>query len=546
MKKLLVFLLVLSMALGLFCGCERSMEYDFGMGSLIRYDSEEVLSFYYEQAHLDQYYELLGRYKDLAINGDDVAALEKLDPQIEEFSVFLMDQQTIASVLYYCDMGDEEASQRYLDMTDVITEVQEKTNEVLRAIYESDSKLKDHVFRDWTDEDIHDLMAYNAQVKEIEQRNAELVVQFQAMTEKAIQQDIGPLYAEFVSNYNRLARIYGYDNYYEFAYKRVNMRDYSPEDVARMRSYAQKYLVPALVPAAESFNARYEGLSSGENDRLVEFLYEDYDDVNYLDGYLDALPKEVSEQMATMFDGNVVFPKSLDAMEGAFTTSINYNPFCYFSRDYKNTSTIVHEMGHYYGGLYGDLSYIPLDLAEVQSQGNEWLMISCMQEQLKANAYTCYLDYRMLDDMGTILVSLIVDEFEERVYTAQGVENFTTADFDRIMEEVCQSYGGYDFLRENLTDVQAYWRMVAVEQPVYYVSYAVSLIPSMDLYFTACDDWDQALDIYLGMTRDLEADTTFLEALESAGLASPFDERVYMVIAGLYGVTAEDKTLHAA
>lgn len=535
MKRLLAFFLLLSLLAGLFCGCERRDDYNFDAAAPTQDDHGEILDFSYTEQDLERYYEKLEAYKELAINGDDVVLLEALDPEIEELSMFLMDQQAIASVLYYCDMSDEEASQRHLDMTDMITEVQEKTNEVLRAIYESDSKLKDYVFQDWTEEDLHDLMAYNKEVKEIEQRNAQIVVEFQALSDEEME-DIGPLYAEFVSNYNRMAQIYGYDNYYDYAYKRINMRDYSSQEVNQMRAYAQKYLVPALEAAVASFQERYSNLSTRECGSLEDFLYEDYDGVKYLDQYLTKLPEDVAEEMESVFDGNVVFPQSSKAMSGAFTTMIGYNPFCYFSRDYKNTSTVVHEMGHYYGGLYGDLYTIPLDLAEVQSQGNEWLMISAMEEQLKSKVYSCYLDYRMLDDMGTILISMIVDEFEQRVYKAEGVEHFTTADFEQIMDDVCQSYGGNDYLSYYLTDVQTYWRMVVLEHPVYYISYAVSLIPCIDLYFTACDDWDQALEIYLGLTRDLEEDTTFLDALQAAGLASPFDENVYMAIGGLYNV----------
>ena len=272
----------------------------------------------------------------------------------------------------------------------------------------------------------------------------------------------------------------------------------------------------------------------------MDFISEDYDDLDYLDAYFDHLPDDVREDMHTLFDGNSVFPKSKDAMPGAFTTVINNNPYCFFSRDNRDTCTIVHEMGHYYGALYGDLNAMPLDLAEVQSQANEWLMIACMDDEFKEDTYGCYLDYRFTSDMSVILICMIIDEFEERVYASEGVENFTTEDFDRIMEEVCEDYGGIEFVNEYLTDVNYYWRMVALEHPVYYISYAVSLIPSMDMFFVADEDWDDGLDIYLGLTRDIEDEPVFLDALEEAGLASPFDKDVYQAIAERYGVHVEE------
>ena len=543
MRRLLALVLTVLMLAGTFSGCENNFQYDFENWESAEQDQRtDVLTFTYEDEDLERYYELLEQYKSLALSSDSMKPLDELDPELEELTAFLIDQQSIASVLYYCDMKIKEASQRHLDMTDVLTQVQEKTNQVLREIYVSDSKLKDQIFVDWTEEDIRELLAYDSEIMELEQRNAQIIVEYQALSEEDLRENVGPLYAQLVQNNNRIAQIYGYDDYYDYAYKRVNMRDYTAVEVAQMRKYAQTYLIPTLEAAYESFNDRLMSLSVREHERLVDFLEEDYDDTEYLDLYLEALPEDVSAEMKSMFAGNVVFPKSNDAMEGAFTTLIGGYPFCYFSKGYKDTGTLVHEMGHYYGGLYGDITYMPLDLAEVQSQGNEWLMMSCMEEPLRRTVFKCCLDYRMLDDIGTILLSLIVDEFEERVYKADGVEHFTTADFERIMEEVCQNYGGYEFLCENLTDVQSYWQLVALEHPVYYVSYAVSLIPSIDLYFMASEDWDSAMEVYIGLTRELEPDAAFLEALEQAGLASPFEEKVYQSIASMYGVAIHEET----
>lgn len=560
MKRFLALFLILALVLGVLSACGRDQELFYDLPATEDTSSTEttgettpeyeniippldedadVLTFRYEEQYLDLFYEKLDEYKEHALNDSTMDEIELLDPQLEELLQFLSDQQAIAMVLYYCDMEDEEASELYLDMTDMITEVQEKTIETMREIYKSDSALKDEIFEDYTEEDIQSMMDYDPEIKDIEMRNSEIVVEFQAMDDDELETDIGPLYAELVANYNRQAEIYGYDNYYDYAYDRVYFRDYSAKEVEQMRAYAKQYLVPALNKATEGFPVKLDELSTREFERLQAYVIDDYDETDYLEAYFDQLPDDVRQDMESMFDGNVIFPKSRNAMPGAFTTVINYHPFCFFSRNNKTVSTVVHEMGHYYGALYGDMDAMPLDLAEVQSQANEWLMVSCMDGELKGDDYECYLDFRMIDDMGTILISLIIDEFEQRVYSSEGVENFTTEDFDRIMDEVCQEYGGREAIEANLTDLDYYWRRVALEHPVYYISYAVSLIPSMDVFFVASEDWEKGLEIYLGLTRDITEEPTFLGALEEAGLASPFDDKVYAAIGERYQVVEE-------
>lgn len=561
MKRFLSVLLIVTLCFSMLSACERSSELyleDFisdystdytGLSeesepSLSETSSSEaenldVLTFQYNDGYLEEYYTKLEAYKDVALGGTSADSLEEIDIELDELFSFLSDQQTIAMVLYYCDLSDEEASELHLDMTEVVTEAQEKTFEVLQEIYKSDSKLKDEIFSDFTQEEIQELLDYNTDVKEIQQRYSEIIVEFQALDDDQLEYETGPLYAELVSNYNRLAQIYGYDNFYEYSYDRVYSRDYTNTEIQKMRTFAKNYLVPAYTKAAVNFNANYELLSDLEKSQLSQFIFSDYDDVDYLDQYLNALPEDVRNDMQTLFDGNVVFPQSEGAFDGAFTTTIADKPFCYFSRDNKDTGTVIHEMGHYYGSLYCDLDEIPLDLAEVQSQGHEWLMIADMEDELETDVYDCYLDYRLVNDMATILISLMVDEFEERVYNAEGVENYTAAEFEQIMSEVCEGYGGIGFVEENITDIQNYWRLVTLEHPVYYVSYAVSMIPSLDMYFVASEDWNAALDIYLGLTRDVEEESAFLPALKDAGLASPFEVEVYQAIADRYGIHVE-------
>ena len=191
-------------------------------------------------------------------------------------------------------------------------------------------------------------------------------------------------------------------------------------------------------------------------------------------------------------------------------------------------------MGHYYGAQHTFLDEIPLDLAETHSQGNEWLFLSYMGTQMPEKLHTVAVDYQTYTDMTMILVCLMVDEFEQKVYSHPNPAALTGAELDSIMAEVCQRYGGVAYVNMNYTDIQSYWRMVVVEQPVYYISYAVSSIAAINIFSEAQESYYGGVEVYRSLVEDTEEDELFLAATQKAGLSGPFDEKVYQDLAKRY------------
>ncbi len=561
MKRLFALLLVLAMTVSLFAGCQGNKEPEktetqetteevtepAPREPLIPElgEKEDILTFRYEQKYLDLFYEKVELYEKAAMDGDS-KALEALELDLEELTDFIYDQSVIAEILHYCNTKDEEASDLHLEMTDILLDLSDTKILTQRRIYESDSPLKEEIFADWTEEELHYLKNYTSEVKDLEKRQEEILVEVREKSDEELEEGVGQYYRELVANNNRTAEIFGYDNFYEYSYNNLRDRDYTMEEVKQLRAYAKEHCYEIFEAALERFYEGYEELSYSQQMDFQELIMDDYDETDYLEEYLDALPEEMGEAMEGMLDGYVIFPKGGKAREGAFTTLISGHPFCYFSRGYKTATTLAHEMGHYFGGLHSDLMEMPLDLAEIQSQGNEWLMIVFSAEEMDEEVYQCYLDYRFANDIVTVLIAVIIDEFEERVYTTEGVENFEAKDFDKIMEEVCKDYGGVKKLAENVVDVQHYWRKVALEHPGYYISYAVSMVPSLDIFFCASDNWDAAVEIYQKVTMDLPEDVTFLGILEKAGLASPFEDTLYNKLLERYGLIEGEETEKAA
>jgi len=498
---------------------------------------QDLLTFQLTQETLDALYETLEKCREVSLVGEDLEAADELSDQLDDQYAFIQDQQTIAFILYCCDQSDEALKQQHLDATDTLTQVYDDIMHMLREVYLSGSPANAVLFEDWTEEELLQLERYTSEVAELEKRNEELVVEYQALDDDEMHSAMIPLYIELVQNNNRIAEIYGYDNYYEYAYRVAYDRDYDMEAVETARMYAADYLAPAMINALQVFSMNFQDLTSREQSIVIKFMDGDYRQQNepYLDMYLESLPPELQENMLHMQQqGRVVFSELKNAREGAFTATVYDEPICYFGPGYTNTQTLAHELGHYAAARFTDMDESPLDLCELQSQGNEWMMIRFLEQEMDMDAYAALRDYKMVNDMATIMISMMVDEFEQKVYSTPDISSFTRADFEAIADEVMERYGGADFVSYYMTDFQWYWKMVVMESPVYYISYAVSGVAAMNLYTVAAEDQDRAMDIYTYLVTEIDPDAGFLGNLREVGLAGPFEPDVYEDVYDMY------------
>lgn len=499
--------------------------------------AEELLKYTLTQEELSKYYADLESCKTMALEGTDREGLEALSDSLDEQYDNIQKQQTIAFVNYSRDQTDEAATELHLDATDKLTKAYDAMMLMLREVNASDSPIKDVLFADWTEEDLKMLSAYTSEIAQLEKENEELVVQYQALSQEELAEGIIPLYQKLIANNNRIAQIYGYDNYYTYGYDVVYARDYTTDTVQQARDYAIKYLVPTVPAILQQFALGFQRLTQAEQQVVIAFMEESYQDTDkdYVNLYIDSLPEDLQAVMNHLWQyDRAIFADSTGAKEGAFTVNIGDDAICFFGPGYDSTLTLVHEMGHYASTLNLDLDECPMDLAELHSQGNEWLFMNELQDALDPKVYAVIRDYKMYMDMCTILVSFMVDDFEERIYTTD-VSGYTREDFDAVAEEVCQAYGGADFVNNYLTDFQSYWRLVVMESPVYYVSYAMSDVAALNLYTIASQDTEKAYEIYGHLLKDVDLDLGFQENLKKVGLSGPFDSEVYEAIAKMYG-----------
>ena len=483
------------------------------------------------QEDIVEFYRLLDETEKMAIAGEDLDAIDAISDQLDEQFELLDAQNSIAMILYYADMNNEELTQQHLDCVDIRTAAADAYTQAVRRIYLSETPARDMLFEDWTEKDIEMLLMYDERIAELQKRNAEIEVDYRAASKDDVKI---ALYIELVQNNNEMAKIYGYDNYYTYAYEVVYERDYGAEEVKELRELAKAYLPMTFNSANAKFSKAFGKLDAAGQNRIVAFLYNDYNRVNtdYVGEFMKVMPESQREKTEQMLTVDSLFASGAGAMKGAFTTMIGDRSYCYYGPDYANSSTIIHEGGHYYASCYTDLGSIPLDLAEVHSQANEWLFITYVANLMEADQYSALASYRIYNDLAMILICLMVDEFEQIVYSTD-ISKFKAADFDAIMNEVCSGYFDVDFFKSNVTDINSYWRAVVVEQPIYYISYAVSSIAALDLYGKAREDYDAAFEIYRQLCEEPLEDAGFLESIHAVGLYGPFDKEFYDMLSKL-------------
>lgn len=484
-------------------------------------------------ADVEEYNRLLEECERICKESSDWEEVDAITNELTDQYEYLGDQYTIAMILYYCNLRDTAASELYLECTDIVTQADNDYKEMLRRLYLSNAPCKDQLFEDWTEQDFAQLMAYSEEVMRLQQRNSELEVAYQDLQGTAnFGKDMVPIYVEMVCNNNRLAQIYGYDNYYAFAYDLVYERDYDPDQIKGMRSLVQTHWNGTLADAKGDFYGKLNKLSESDYTRLTNFLYERYTKAQ-VESYFRTLPENMRNVMMSMFNGDFILKDTAKGvMEGAFTTSVSGDRcICYFGPGYSGAMTIIHEAGHYYGANYEYLKDIPMDLAETQSQGNEWLFMKQLESQMGKSMYNTLVDYKLYSDMSAVVIGLLIDEFEERVYTHADPASLTGEMLDAIMEDVCKPYGGIKYINTAATEILNYWRLVVVEQPVYYISYSVSAIASMDLFNIAQEDYDAAVELYRRLNEEIDLDKGFLGNLQDVGIATPFEEDVYIFLA---------------
>jgi len=540
--KLAALLLIISLLLTMsgLSACQRQQELQ-PMSFEISYsdkDTEEALALIRE---LEDY---IDAGKNLKIISKSKAMEDKLD--------YLYHEYIVSEMKYYSDLADETAYDTYITIEDAFMTVQEESLRTLQKLYSSRLPAKAVVFYDWTEAELADMEVPSEAVVALEKRQKELMREYLALEEpesEAWSDALEEIYFRSVDTAQQLAAIYGYENFYEYAANDIYMRRYSDEQRQAFRQNVKEYILPFYIEVQTRYEEMREELSEEQDKQFLSLRKDPCQPSNeYLSGYIESYGEKMSTIMAHLFDREaVLYTQSENAYDTAYTNYSEYcaQPFVYLGNNCQDILTLVHELGHYAAFYHFTDATLPYDTGEVHSQGNEWLMMWYLDGMIDPDVYETLLLWRLRGGLETVILSTLVDEYEEEIYCHREVSS--PEELEGIMYELMDGYEGIEHI-ESKEGLYTYAQYVTMEAPVYYLSYATSELASMSLYALAEEEgYEKAQEIYTELCLETPTDNDFFESLADVGLPDPFEsDTVLRIVESFESVLAERALAPAA
>lgn len=463
--------------------------------------------------------ELLDKAARLGETADGKEAADLYDWLMAEYAkVYTLDN--LAYIDFYAHPGDETLSDACQQLDSVLNEVNDALCTALSDALDgpAGSALRSYIGEDKATA----LVGYDEQTdrqREITERVSELTLQYNALIMEYLSYDeetekIGALYRELVDLHNEEAQIVGYKDYADYAYEASYGRDFTPDDAAALceavKPYARQYF------GSLYYNEATYADFSADTDLTEREL------VGLVTQYMPRVSDDAAKAAAYMEKHGLYFMDSAERVSDlGFTTTLDqYNaPFIYLALygDQNDIQSMFHEFGHYYDAYVNPvpdllLSVGSLDIFEIHSTGMEALSTGWYEDIYGEDADLARI--RFLDSaLYTVFSGCLFDEFQRVVYADP---TLTPEQISQTFVTIARSYGLRSFGKE----FSHYWMQVNhnFESPFYYISYAVSMLASLQIYEMAENDWAAAADFYNDLVSLGAFDYTYCELLDKVGL----------------------------
>lgn len=322
------------------------------------------------------------------------------------------------------------------------------------------------------------------------------------------------VFVELVKLRQEIAAYVGYDSYPAFAYDFYHYRDYTPAE-------AESYLTAVGSAMSELYRQVY--------------LSGDYTDGYCSERQIYRYVKNTAEKMGgdiadafRLLDAGELYdigysPNKYDSSFEVFLRTYG-EPFI-FMNSYEAQSdklTFAHEFGHFCNDYVCGGSGAGQDVAEIHSQGMEYLSLfyGDASEDLKR--------YKMMDSLSVYVEQSAYALFEHQVYGLTG-EELTVENVQKLYESIGLAFGmdSWDWDKRDYVVITHFFT-----QPLYVISYVVSNDVAFQIYEMEKETSGAGLETY---RKCLESeDSVVQDFVETYGLESPLAEgRVEKVAADL-------------
>ena len=306
------------------------------------------------------------------------------------------------------------------------------------------------------------------------------------------------IFVELIRVRQEQATYAGYAGYPQFAYDFYHMRDYTVQQATGYLADIRAELVPLYQQALQDVDVKLYSCSQ-------------QDTVSYVQSLASRMGGSVAEAFTAMQTAGLYdISAGENKLDASFEIYIrNYqSPFVFMNptgTEYDKL-TFAHEFGHFCSDYASMGSGAGVDVAEVFSQGMEYLSLTY------GPADENLAKLKLLDCLCIFVEQAAYASFEQQVYSLEGQE-LTVENIEALYDLVCENYGlnggfTYLFITHFFTE------------PMYVISYVVSNDAALQLYQMEQQHAGSGLAC-------LQANLTtrepyFLAFLQQAGLESPF------------------------
>ena len=375
----------------------------------------------------------------------------------------------------------------------------------LREELEAEEYFGEDYFDDYEGESIWD-----ETFTDLMDREAALITEYYSLSSQEYnlqtRTQMEELFTKLVKLRYEIAQYAGFDNYVDFAYDFYYYRDYTPEQERILLEQIRQELVPVYREMAAGNVWDLWGKASAEEENL-EFVR---GCVEQMGGVLkDAFRTMERSGLYNIRYGENKYPAS-------FETYLSYYgvPFVFMNPQgtVSDKLTLVHEFGHFANDYACGGSYAGVDVAEIYSQGLEYL--SLFYGENTGDLATI----KMADSLMVYVEQAAYASFEQGVYALKENE-ITKESIAGVMQKVLEDYGldiwgmtGHDY-----AGVPHFFT-----NPLYVISYVVSNDAALQFYALEQEEAGKGLALYEDALDSQES--YFLAFLTETGLESPFEE----------------------
>lgn len=390
-------------------------------------------------------------------------------------------------VSYDLYTDNEEYYSYYYSNVDIYKSIQDNIKKIFKSLLTNENYKETAIkYFSFSESDVNYYLNIDTSssedpspLKESEDKEEELLKQYNVARykENVNYDELSQIYLDLVKVRRKIATLAGYSNYEEYRFN-YYQRDYSVSEAKELFKNVKNSSLHDTFSHSSINSTLLRNNKIGDKDLL-----------NSLDYVPNIVPssKNVIRDFKTY--GRYNFDVRTNKYTGSYETplsSANKDYFILLNCDGYLTdyNSLFHEFGHYLASLLSEPSYRGnlsqnLDVAEMDSQSLELLIGDYYSSFMDESCAKELIKYSLFQKMWSILSSITVASFEDYVYTTDN--ELTLDSLQTKFNELCSAYiYPRTFMKDGTNNVYAIINHIFVS-PCYYISYAVSAIPSLEI-----------------------------------------------------------------